>query len=567
MGQVFRAFDTTTDRIVALKVLPAHVADDDEYQQRFRREARTAAALNDPHIVPIHGYGDVDGQLYVDMRLIEGRDLNSFIAENGGRLSPAQAVAVVEQVARALDSAHHAGLVHRDVKPSNILVANARDFVYLIDFGIARAETDTTLTSAGHTMGTLAYMAPERFRGTTDLRADVYSLACVLCESLTGRRPYPGKTFEEQLAGHLHTPPPQPSTMAPGIPPAVDEVVARGMAKDPDERYQTAMELARAARAALASGPGSNSLLEAPTGRPQMQPDAPAAPAPASAPAVPANTPAVPAPARQPATRKPALVIAGLVIGPLLALAAVVAVVAGLMHQGNAVTAQKPLPATAQPSEPPPGAPALPAFNRPADLGADCQYPSSQDPAAKAVKPPQSGKVATDPAEVGVRMVTEQGDIGLQLANDKSPCTVNSFISLANQRFFDGTRCHRLTTSPTSGLLQCGGANNDGSGGPGYHFADEYPADQFDSGDPALRQPRLYSRGTLAMASKGPDTNGSQFFLIYQDSELPPQYTVFGAIDEAGLAVLDKIAKAGVVGGGEEGAPVTPVTIKSVSVG
>ncbi|WP_245830080.1 serine/threonine-protein kinase, partial [Mycobacterium numidiamassiliense] len=170
MGQVFRAYDVDTDRIVALKVLPTHLAQDDEFQQRFRREARIAASLNDPHVVPIHSYGEIDGQLYVDMRLVEGRDLEHYIAENGGRLRADRAVAVIEQVAAALDSARDMGLIHRDVKPSNILITNARDFVYLIDFGIARTAADTALTRAGHTMGTVAYMAPERFKGTTDHR-------------------------------------------------------------------------------------------------------------------------------------------------------------------------------------------------------------------------------------------------------------------------------------------------------------------------------------------------------------------------------------------------------------
>ena len=249
MGQVFRAYDTATDRTVALKVLPPHMAEDDEFQQRFRREARIAASLNDPHVVPIHSYGEIDGQLYVDMRLIEGRDFEQYMVENGGRLRADRAVSVIEQVAAALDSARDVGLIHRDVKPSNILVTTARDFAYLIDFGIARTAADTALTRAGHTMGTVAYMAPERFRGSTDHRADVYSLACVLHECLTGQRPYPGESLEEQLNGHLNIPPPRPSITAPDVPPALDDVVAQGMAKDPDERYQTAIEFAEAARA------------------------------------------------------------------------------------------------------------------------------------------------------------------------------------------------------------------------------------------------------------------------------------------------------------------------------
>ena len=285
MGQVYRAFDASTDRVVALKVLPANLAEDLEFQQRFRREARIAASLNDPHVVPIHSYGEIDGRLYVDMRLIEGRDLVDYITENGGRLSPERAVAVVEQVAAALDSAHHAGLIHRDIKPKNILVTTARDFVYLIDFGIARSTADTALTQTGHTMGTVAYMAPERFRGTTDHRADVYSLACVLQECLTGKRPFPGESLEEQLNAHLTIPPPQPSASAPGVPPQLDAVVARGMAKDLEHRYQSVMELAEAARAALASPAtapiGNTSPVPPPPG---ASPPRPAVPPPDSKP-------------------------------------------------------------------------------------------------------------------------------------------------------------------------------------------------------------------------------------------------------------------------------------------
>ncbi|WP_019305980.1 serine/threonine-protein kinase, partial [Mycobacterium avium] len=253
MGRVYRAYDATTDRVVALKVLPPHLAEDQDFQQRFRREARIAAGLNDPHVVPIHGYGEIDGRLYVDMRLIEGRDLAHYITENGGRLSPQRAVAVIEQVAAALDSAHRAGLIHRDVKPMNVLVTTARDFVYLIDFGLARAQADTALTQTGATMGTVAYMAPERFTGTTDHRADVYSLACVLHECLTGKRPFAGDSLEEQLNAHLNTAPPRPSATAPEVPAAFDAVIARGMAKKPEDRYASAGDLALAAKEALST--------------------------------------------------------------------------------------------------------------------------------------------------------------------------------------------------------------------------------------------------------------------------------------------------------------------------
>jgi peptidyl-prolyl cis-trans isomerase B (cyclophilin B) len=208
--------------------------------------------------------------------------------------------------------------------------------------------------------------------------------------------------------------------------------------------------------------------------------------------------------------------------------------------------------------------PPLPSFKPAADLGANCQYPASPEPASRQVNPPRTGKVPTDPAQVSMSMVTDQGNVGLLLANNESPCTVNSFVSLAQQKFFDNTQCHRLTTSPTLSVLQCGDPTGNGSGGPGYQFANEYPSDQYKPEDPALHQPVLYPRGTLAMANAGPNTNGSQFFLVYKDTQLPPEYTVFGKIQQDGLATLDKIAKGGVTGGGQDGAPATQVTIKSV---
>ena len=248
MGEVWRAHDTSTDRIVALKVLPERLAHDAKFNQRFRREAHAAAQLNEPHVVPIHSYGEIDGRLYVDMRLIEGRDLQAIL--KSGPLPPARAVMIVEQVAKALQAAHKVGLVHRDVKPSNVLVAEY-DFAYLIDFGIARGADQTALTNTGSMIGTWHYMAPERFRsGHTDERADVYALACVLHECLTGSQPFPGDSLERQITAHLTVPPPRPSVTRRGVPPTFDPVIAKGMAKDPDQRYRTTLELADAARSA-----------------------------------------------------------------------------------------------------------------------------------------------------------------------------------------------------------------------------------------------------------------------------------------------------------------------------
>ncbi|KLL97353.1 peptidylprolyl isomerase, partial [Rhodococcus sp. IITR03] len=196
-----------------------------------------------------------------------------------------------------------------------------------------------------------------------------------------------------------------------------------------------------------------------------------------------------------------------------------------------------------------------------------CSYPADGREPSKPAEPPRTEGIRTTGegnTDISVSVETSQGNIGLILHNDDSPCTVNSFLSLASQNFFDETVCHRLTTSPSLQVLQCGDPSGSGSGGPGYQFANEFPTDQFAADDPAAQEPMTYPRGTLAMANAGPDTNGSQFFLVYGDSVLPPQYTVFGTIDETGLATLDKIAAAGVSGGAADGAPALETTLTSV---
>nr|WP_254425550.1 peptidylprolyl isomerase [Mycobacterium colombiense] len=208
--------------------------------------------------------------------------------------------------------------------------------------------------------------------------------------------------------------------------------------------------------------------------------------------------------------------------------------------------------------------PPLPAFAPPADLGANCQYRSVPDSVTRPVNPPPSGQVSTTPPQIGAVISTNVGDIAIQLANSESPCAVNSFVSLAKQQFFDNTQCARLISSQDGGSLLCGGPEVDGSGGPGYEFGDEYPTDQYKPDDPALRATVVYPRGTIVMATEGPNTNGSQFALIFKDSEMEPQSTVLGTIDQAGLETLDKIARAGVAGNRQSGAPTNPVKITSV---
>jgi serine/threonine protein kinase len=204
-------------------------------------------------VVPIHRHGEIDGQLFLDMRLVDGDDLSRVLRRDGPP-DPDAAVRVVEQVASALDAAHDAGLVHRDVKPANVFLTRRDRFAYLGDFGIARDAASSTLTATGTTLGTLDYMAPERFLGrAVDARADVYALACLLFETLTGRKPFAGEELPALMNAHLNLAPPRPSDLR-RVPPALDAVVARGMAKDPAYRFGSAGELARAARAAL-TGP------------------------------------------------------------------------------------------------------------------------------------------------------------------------------------------------------------------------------------------------------------------------------------------------------------------------
>ena len=259
MGEVFRADDVQRGRVVALKVLPPSLADDPGAVARFEREARLAANLDTPHAVPIHDFGAIDGRLFIAMRLVEGGDLGGLLA--AGRIDPVRGLSICEQVAAALDDAHRAGLVHRDVKPANVLLqprraAGGRDFAYLADFGIARAfDSLTRLTASGSIVGTPAYMAPERFSGERDEdpRSDVYSLACVLFQVLTGRLPFDAPTLPKAMHAHLVVGPPRVTDVDPGLPAGLDPVLARGLAKDPDRRYATAGELVAAASAAVAA--------------------------------------------------------------------------------------------------------------------------------------------------------------------------------------------------------------------------------------------------------------------------------------------------------------------------
>ena len=279
MGEVYRAYDTVKERMVAVKLLRPEVAADPSFQARFRRESRVAARLQEPHVIPVHDFGEIDGVLFIDMRLVEGASVKELLRSNGP-LEPARAASIITQVAAALDAAHADGLVHRDIKPENVLLTTD-DFAYLVDFGIAHVGGEASVTMTGVLIGSSAYMAPERFSGgPVGPSADIYALTCLLYESLIGRPPFETGDLRQLMSAHMFAAPPRPSIMRRGIPRAFDDVIAVGMAKEATARFATAGELAKAAREAASPGAANAAAAE----------EAPTRPAPAI-PVLPAVTP------------------------------------------------------------------------------------------------------------------------------------------------------------------------------------------------------------------------------------------------------------------------------------
>ncbi len=250
MAVVYQAYDTRAARLVALKVLSPHLWQDREAAERFRREARNAATLQHPNIVAIYESGVIQGCPFLAMAYVEGGSLAYWLDWQRGPLPFDRVASVLDQVAAGLDYAHSRGLVHRDVKPSNILLMpDGR--ALLTDFGIAKAAWDSRLTRGDTRLGTAAYMAPEQARGQPVGRhTDVYALGVVLYEMVTGRPPFEGNT-DAILYQHVHEPPPPPRALNPGLSPAAERVILRALAKDPAQRYRTAGELARAFRGAM----------------------------------------------------------------------------------------------------------------------------------------------------------------------------------------------------------------------------------------------------------------------------------------------------------------------------
>ena len=247
MGVVYRAEELALQRSVALKlILPAH-SEDARVRERFRRESKVAAAIDHQNVIPIFDAGEEQGVMYIMMRLVDGVDLGAVI-QSEGALAPARAARIVRQVGAALDAAHAHGILHRDVKPSNVMLAR-RDHAYLTDFGLAKPESSIdALTRHGTVVARVDYVAPEQLLGQdVDARADIYALGCVLFEALTGVEPFQRAVAEAGLLARLEAPPPSPSSVRADLPPAFDEVVARAMARDPAERYPSGGDLGEAA--------------------------------------------------------------------------------------------------------------------------------------------------------------------------------------------------------------------------------------------------------------------------------------------------------------------------------
>jgi serine/threonine protein kinase len=270
MAVVFRARDERLHRMVALKILAPSLAADGAFRHRFIRESRAAAAVDDPHIIPVHEAGEADGVLFIAMRYVAGGDVRALLGRMGS-LSPGRAAAIISPVASALDAAHAAGLVHRDVKPANILVdagSGRPDHVYLSDFGLSKGTLSPVgLTESGQFMGTPGYSAPEQIQGKpVDGRADEYSLACAAFELLSGAPLFPRDHATAVIWAHMSENPPPLTSRRPGFPPAVDGVLARALAKAPGDRYASCRDFADALSKTFGLAPhdfGSGSVSQA----------------------------------------------------------------------------------------------------------------------------------------------------------------------------------------------------------------------------------------------------------------------------------------------------------------
>jgi serine/threonine protein kinase len=334
MGVVYRATQLALDRTVALKAIAPRLAEDEAYRERFQRESQLAASLEHPNVIPVYEAGELDGTLYLIMRWVDGTDLRALLSAEG-RLDPSRALRLLRPVASALAAAHRRGLIHRDVKPANVLIATdngEEEHVYLTDFGIAKRTDGQSLTRTGVLVGTLDYTAPERIEGAKGSPAtDIYAFGCMLFEALTGHVPYPRSTEIAKMHAHLNEPLPSLAADQPGIPRALERVVATAMAKRPEDRYASAAELVAALDAALAEIEEST---QQPTRLSPVVPDLPTVlsaqePVPTPPPAEP------PAPRRTESPQRPRSRLPWLAGAAVAAVVAIVVVIAVAISGGG----------------------------------------------------------------------------------------------------------------------------------------------------------------------------------------------------------------------------------------
>jgi serine/threonine protein kinase len=376
MGVVYKATHLALDRVVALKLIAPELSGDAQFRERFKQESMTAASIDHPNVIPIYDAGEEQGQLYVTMRYVPGTDLRAQIEQHGA-LPPAEAASIISQIAAALDAAHARGLVHRDVKPANVLIEDRGGTrqAFLTDFGLTKhAATDSGMTKSGMFVGTLDYIAPEQLQGEkVDARTDVYSLGCVLYQAVTGQVPYPRDTEPSKMWAHMGEDPPSVLSVRGDVPPAFEEVVKRAMAKKPEDRYPSAGDLGRAVLAAtedrqatqversVATGEAAPlhalppPVVAMPSGPPTAVPSAPAQtagpgsmpvappPPPGFTPPPPPPPPVTPQPQAQPPTPQPqwqpgaagARSRTPLIVGGAIAAVVVLGVVAALALSGG----------------------------------------------------------------------------------------------------------------------------------------------------------------------------------------------------------------------------------------
>ncbi len=380
MSVVFEAENPRLGSVVALKVLAPELAADDLFRARFLQESRIAASLNHPHVIPIYDTGPCDGLLYIAMRYVAGRDLRGVLKERE-RIPPEHALMLIAQAGRALDAAHRRGLVHRDVKPANILIERVAEdepeHVYLADFGITKqARSQSGLTATGQFVGTIDYIAPEQIQGkSVDGRADIYSLGCVLYECITGRVPFLKDLDAAVIWAHVEELPTAPSAIRPELPPEIDEVMAHVLAKDPDERYSTAHEFLDAARGAFGIAPRASGAMSFDESAPLVSPTVlSGATAPPSQP--PAQVSDTPPEFGEPQAAPPTVM-------PPAAASSPAATSPPLQPPADPPAATPP-PATPPPASPPPAAPPpLAAAADTGGLGAASGPPSGGPPAGE----------------------------------------------------------------------------------------------------------------------------------------------------------------------------------------